>query len=170
MAGIDAMPPPLDWPPLHKNVPTVQLRHTMADGSWHVDWLIGRDEAGAMPLICFRLTRPLAELEEGVETVIERIADHRPEYLEYEGELTGGRGCVTRLDRGTVAVQAVREQSIELASTWSGPRSGAEVPHRRLSAGLDWFGEVTGDPRWHLRAITWRMADEINFDPPSATR
>jgi hypothetical protein len=30
----------------------------------------------------------------------ERIGDHRRAYLDYEGEITGGRGRVRRLDRG----------------------------------------------------------------------
>ena len=38
----------------------------------------------------------------------QRLKDHRPIYLEYEGPLSGGRGAVSRWDRGvyqTVATQ-----------------------------------------------------------------
>ena len=31
----------------------------------------------------------------------EALPDHRPAYLSYEGEISGGRGCVTRWDSGT---------------------------------------------------------------------
>ena len=34
-------------------------------------------------------------------TRIERIGDHRREYLEYEGSLSGNRGFVRRIDAGT---------------------------------------------------------------------
>jgi hypothetical protein len=36
----------------------------------------------------------------GVELPARALADHRPLYLEYEGEVSGGRGVVRRLDRG----------------------------------------------------------------------
>ncbi len=34
----------------------------------------------------------------------EALFDHRPAFLEYEGPISGGRGSVTRWDRGTYAV------------------------------------------------------------------
>ena len=34
------------------------------------------------------------------EIAATRIADHRLEYLDYEGPISGGRGSVTRADRG----------------------------------------------------------------------
>lgn len=38
----------------------------------------------------------------------ERIADHRPLYLDFEGVLSGQRGVVRRLDRGLAVVEALR--------------------------------------------------------------
>ncbi len=35
----------------------------------------------------------------------ERIKDHRPLYLDYEGEIESGRGRVRRLDRGSANVE-----------------------------------------------------------------
>lgn len=35
----------------------------------------------------------------------ERIGDHRPLYLDYEGEISGGRGRVRRLDRGPATIE-----------------------------------------------------------------
>ncbi len=35
----------------------------------------------------------------------ERIGDHRRLYLDYEGEVSGGRGRVRRLDRGPARIQ-----------------------------------------------------------------
>jgi len=34
------------------------------------------------------------------EQAAEALPDHRPEYLSYEGEVSGGRGSVTRWDEG----------------------------------------------------------------------
>lgn len=35
----------------------------------------------------------------------ERIGDHRPAFLDYEGEISGGRGRVCRRDRGDAVVE-----------------------------------------------------------------
>lgn len=39
----------------------------------------------------------------GVDLPARSLADHRPIYLDYEGEISGGRGTVRRLDRGQYA-------------------------------------------------------------------
>lgn len=110
------------------SVPTVQLRHTLPDGSSHIDWLIAQDAAGERPLITFRLARPLhrspATIEaHGVAAVesagedeagqggergqsqrwaleAERLPDHRPKYLAYEGPISNDRGAVVRIAAG----------------------------------------------------------------------
>jgi hypothetical protein len=43
--------------------------------------------------------------EPGAEMECEALGDHRPAYLDYEGPISGGRGSVTRWDRGTFTVQ-----------------------------------------------------------------
>jgi hypothetical protein len=53
-------------------------------------------ETGAV-LLTWRLSAPLAA---GVAIAAERIGDHRPIYLSYEGPVSGGRGSVTRWDGG----------------------------------------------------------------------
>ena len=90
-------------------LPTVQLRHELPDRTWHVDWLIARDPAGSQPLVTFRLTRRLETLATGQAMDIQRIADHRPAYLEFEGPVSGGRGEVTRLARGLLSVESLAE-------------------------------------------------------------
>jgi hypothetical protein len=37
----------------------------------------------------------------GLDLPARRLADHRLAYLEYEGAVSGGRGSVSRFDRGT---------------------------------------------------------------------
>lgn len=110
------------------SVPTVQLRHTLPDGSSHIDWLIAQDAAGERPLITFRLARPLhrppttdespgvAAVESAAEEETgqggergqsrrwaldgERLPDHRPKYLAYEGPISNDRGHVVRIAAG----------------------------------------------------------------------
>ena len=44
----------------------------------------------------------------------ERIDDHRRAYLDYEGEISGGRGFVRRLDRGPAEVRAFDDARVLL--------------------------------------------------------
>jgi hypothetical protein len=78
------------------------------------------EQAGALRLDTWRLAgNPL----HGSATLpAERIADHRRAYLEFEGELGGGRGRVRRVARGTVRVAAVGD-GLRLSFA-SGPLAG----------------------------------------------
>lgn len=102
-------PPALSWKVTHRSStsrPTVQLRHDLPDGTHHVDWLVARDGDGTAPLLSFRLPDRLDRLPPGATMTAEAIADHRPLYLDYEGEISGGRGRVARLARGVVTAWA----------------------------------------------------------------
>ena len=81
---------------------TIQLLHSLADGSQHVDWLIAQDPRGREPLITFRVGQRIDQLTVGQQLTARRIADHRPVYLGYEGPISDNRGSVSRLSRGTV--------------------------------------------------------------------
>ncbi len=81
---------------------TIQLLHSLADGSRHVDWLIAQDPRGREPLITFRVGQRIDQLTVGQQLIARRIADHRPVYLGYEGPISDNRGSVSRLSRGTV--------------------------------------------------------------------
>ncbi|MDB5358578.1 MAG: hypothetical protein JWN24_5031 [Phycisphaerales bacterium] len=52
-------------------------------------------------------------------TPLTRLRDHRRVYLEFEGELTRGRGSVSRVARGTCAVE-VGEDSVWTISLLTG--------------------------------------------------
>jgi hypothetical protein len=43
-----------------------------------------------------------------------RLANHRKEYLDYEGEISGNRGCVKRITSGEVIWQQREEQSFQV--------------------------------------------------------
>jgi hypothetical protein len=81
---------------------TVQLLHTLADGSQHVDWMIAQDAAGDLPLTTFRSPRRMDDLHEQESVLVERLPDHRPHYLDYEGPISDGRGHVRQVARGEV--------------------------------------------------------------------
>lgn len=76
----------------------VLLRHELPNGTWHFDWMI--EEEGNERLVCFRVMERVDQLARGARFEGERLADHRREYLEYEGEISGGRGRVTRVAAG----------------------------------------------------------------------
>lgn len=100
------------------DLPTVQLLHTLPDGSHHADWMIARDDSPTAMLVTFRLTQRLEELGEGHETPAEQIGDHRRAYLTYEGPVSGGRGAVTRLSAGRVTTCAGDDRGLLLHLQW----------------------------------------------------
>jgi len=81
---------------------TVLLLHRLVDGSWHYDWLLERESAGAR-VVTFRVGERIDERRAGGFEA-ERIGDHRRMYLDYEGEVSRGRGTVERVARGTCEV------------------------------------------------------------------
>ncbi len=64
-------------------------------GLSHYDLMLEDPPGGA--LATWQLTEPLARLGEGESVEVQRISDHRREYLTYEGPVSGGRGEV-RID------------------------------------------------------------------------
>jgi hypothetical protein len=53
-------------------------------------------EPGGMLMTLRSSSWPITEA-----TRVEKLADHRRDYLDYEGEISGGRGFVKCVDRGT---------------------------------------------------------------------
>src|SRR5215510_1835254 len=86
----------------NQQFPTVLLRHDLPDGSEHIDWMLAQDTLGTLPLLTFRLGQRLDQLPCGQSLAACRIADHRPAYLGYEGPVSGDRGRVSRLARGSI--------------------------------------------------------------------
>lgn len=110
---------------------TVQLLHELADGSSHVDWMIARDSAAEEPLISFRIQRRIDELRPGQHLPAQRIADHRPVYLEHEGPIPGDRGCVRRLAWGVVVSEISRLQPLwRLEICWRDSGDGVSIQQR----------------------------------------
>lgn len=88
----------------------VLLLHTTPAGyarATHYDFMI--EVAGALRTWALEQTP-----HDGLEINAEQLADHRVAYLELEGEISGGRGTVTRVDCGTYSVTRETEDELLL--------------------------------------------------------
>lgn len=52
--------------------------------------------------------------EPRIEILCDALADHRSIYLDYEGPISGGRGTVTRWDRGIYSVELWTDNEIHI--------------------------------------------------------
>jgi hypothetical protein len=84
-----------------KRVAYVVLHHTESGEGDHYDFML--ELPGHEKLLTWRIT-----------------PDHRKHYLAYEGEISGGRGVVQRIEAGSADVAEVTPEHIRL--TLPGPR------------------------------------------------
>lgn len=98
---------------------TVVLYHEVPDGSSHFDWLIDRGDGGR--LLAYRMWHRVDD-PWTVTFPAQREADHRREYLEYEGEVSRGRGRVVRVGEGRCRVVVETDRRVELWSEFGGVR------------------------------------------------
>ncbi len=111
---------------------TIQLLHSLADGSQHVDWLIAQDPRGREPLITFRVGQRIDQLTVGQQLTARRIADHRPVYLGYEGPISDNRGSVSRLTRGTVISLEQQPDIWHLEVSWHSQEGAPQYQRLRM--------------------------------------
>jgi hypothetical protein len=105
------------------------LRHDGVDAP-HVDFLF--ETAPGSMLQTWRLpTWPINDVEEAT-----RIRDHRPGFLTYQGQLTGDRGNVVRIDEGTCLVESTARRLVVRLS----PSNQALL-----------FERDPGGDTWHVR-------------------
>jgi hypothetical protein len=107
------------------------LRHEGIDAP-HVDFLF-EASPGSM-LQTWRLpTWPITDAQEAT-----RIRDHRPAFLTYQGQLTGDRGHVLRIDEGTCTFESsARQLVVHLMPS-----------NQRLR-----FEQDAGADTWHVREM-----------------
>lgn len=106
----------------------VLLWHELPEGfgrASHFDLML---EAGGVLRTWALAEKPRA----GVTVEAEALADHRLEYLEYEGPVSRGRGRVTRIDAG--AFQIERESDGELIVNLQGAQLRGPVVLTRIDA------------------------------------
>lgn len=92
----------------------------------HLDFMI---ECGDT----LRTWRLLAPPAPGETITAEAIGDHRKDYLDYEGPVSGGRGRVKRWDAGHFSVES--ESAGEMRLKLSGDRVNGTVELRRVPGG-----------------------------------
>jgi hypothetical protein len=68
--------------------------------------------------------------DSGGVTICESLPDHRQEYLDYEGPISGSRGSVTRWDRGTYVVE--HQSDMQLVVTLDGHRLSGRATLSRI--------------------------------------
>jgi hypothetical protein len=81
-------------------LPTVVLLHQSRADSHH-DWMLGDPTDPDGPLWTARVTPAPSRWGELASWDLTPLPAHRRRYLHYEGELSGNRGTVTRVDQGT---------------------------------------------------------------------
>lgn len=111
----------------------VLLRHEEPGGGCHLDWLIERPGQPDSGLVSFRVSA--TPFETAGEFRATKTPDHRRAYLEFEGEVSGGRGRVARVDAGIV--ECLTESAGEIAVVCAVPP--ARFLLRRV-AGDEWVG------------------------------
>jgi len=117
------------------------LRHTLADGTFHYDWMI--QTAPASDLLTFRCGVRIDEAAtDSFEA--ERLPDHRQRYLAYEGPLSGGRGEVERVASGRASVTPLAGGAMRIRSAWRGGGGGGVWEGRPASE---------GGARWLFRRV-----------------
>lgn len=92
----------------------VVQRHTQAEGSVHYDLMVEDGEV----LVTFQLEDPPGR--EGSQGT--RSFDHRPVYLTYQGEISGGRGSVEIWDRGQLRDVAGHPRESRYRARFAGER------------------------------------------------
>ena len=106
----------------------------------HFDVMLERGPA----LATWSAPQPPEAAPEGQEAT--RIGEHRMIYLEYEGEIGGGRGRVRIHDRGTYDEDAWNDAEVRV--TFSGARLSGRW--RILALGK---GDARGRPLWRLERL-----------------
>ena len=97
----------------------VVLEHTVPNGEGAaVHWDFMLEVPGQERLATWRLARNPLETTDDIPAT--RLADHRRAYLDYEGELSGGRGRVRRVEQGGATLE--RLSGAELVASLAGTR------------------------------------------------
>ncbi len=92
------------------HVPTALLLHQTPTGSHH-DWLVGTPENYSKPrsgLWTARVSPPSRCWRGLGQFGLTLLDSHRRMYLDYQGPIAGGRGNVTRVDRGDAVIHLWR--------------------------------------------------------------
>lgn len=130
----------------------VLLRHDTPDGQGHFDLLIELPErlrapdAGERTLVAFRTDARIDLLEPGQRAEAQRLPNHRALYLEFEGDLTLGRGRVARVASAICERLDLSDVAVAASLWWGDERRAQRLLGGRLA-------DAPPDA-WRLAAIT----------------
>ncbi|MBX3359026.1 MAG: hypothetical protein KF745_11450 [Phycisphaeraceae bacterium] len=107
----------------------VLLEHTLPDGSVHFDWLFEPDGPPLGGLLSFRVQE---RMDQPGCTEVRALSrpDHRRAYLEFEGEVSGGRGSVRRIAAGECVITERTDARLDLTVAFGEGPSARWVGHR----------------------------------------
>jgi hypothetical protein len=113
----------------------------------HFDWMF--EVEGELRTFC---TAPIDSFGESFEVDASRLANHRREYLDFEGEIGGNRGTVQRVLSGTVSTTDDDSRRFTAEIQWlegNEPRR-AEIAFY-LNLPIDRLGVEENCDGWRLR-------------------
>jgi len=112
-----------------RELQSVLLHHLLGDDT-HYDWMFEDPDGapGETRLLTWRIDIPSDQWADAEVGLVE-LPPHRRAYLEYEGPVSGDRGRVIRVDRGSVVVESRETDSLELFVSMGGFR-GRVLLHR----------------------------------------
>ncbi|MFK7758659.1 MAG: hypothetical protein AB8C13_01790 [Phycisphaerales bacterium] len=125
----------------------VLLKHTLADLTWHYDWLIERPGLEIEHrLLSFQTNSNPALWISRDAHIVRKLPDHRAHYLTYEGVILGGRGHVKRMESGiAICSHNITDGVLQLDIRWDGPHDDAQTALKS-----QYQGELVGDDQWKI--------------------
>jgi hypothetical protein len=121
-------------------------RVTRSDQS-HFDWMFQVGDA-----LRTWATTPLAGFDQSLDLPCDLLSDHRLAYLEYEGDIGGDRGCVTRVLAGQFLLLDQDSDRFAARMTWQDETGQCE-------ASATFYRSLPGDLRRveESRELLWRL-------------
>ena len=109
----------------------VLLKHTLPEASDRVThWDLMLESDGTL-----RTWALESEPTLGASVAATQLADHRLDYLHYEGDISGNRGSVVRVDQGTYTLLIESDRQIELQLCGTRHLGRARLLKQEISAG-----------------------------------
>lgn len=112
----------------------------------HLDWMFEID--GVLQTWA---TEWIPDLDRPIQTRALRLPDHRLHYLDYEGEISGQRGTVSRVLSGTLAtIQSSPDRLVATVTYHRGPASRTRNLELQRNCTSNFLSDETRDA-WDLR-------------------
>lgn len=96
-------------------------------------------------------TEPIADFQSPFQVACQSLADHRLVYLDYQGEIEGDRGCVTRVLAGRFHLDDDGPQRFAARLYWDDPHASHEARVEIYRSFLPGDGCCVDDSRDDLR-------------------